>query len=335
MKKYVVAWVLTITCGVNGEVAKSIIATPHVYVIDKISREPIANASVKAWFEVDIGWRAWTESAPIITSEAVTDKSGRCDLSGETNTGDVSVNALKEGTYYGSWENYKYSRNDLTNCWLPNNHVITIALQRVEHPIPLFVRRIEQELFSTNDFFKQANNKLELDLFKGDWLPPVGTGSVADIVFQKKYIKEGGKQGFDYKGRKYLEVCEMSVCFLGKDNGLVPVNVESTCGIRLRKAPEDGYMPEVGCFTGYTGRVISSREENKCYYFRIRTKRNEKGEIVFAYYGKIYADIGLSSDFLIPEFLYYLNTTPLDRNLEWDMKTNLCPVETRTYPLEP
>lgn len=23
-------------------------------------------------------------------------------------------------------------------------------------------------------------------------------------------------------------------------------------------------------------------------------------------------------------FLYYLNPTPLDRNLEWDMKTNLC-----------
>ena len=25
------------------------------------------------------------------------------------------------------------------------------------------------------------------------------------------------------------------------------------------------------------------------------------------------------------EMAYYLNPTPLDRNLEWDMKTNLCP----------
>ena len=25
------------------------------------------------------------------------------------------------------------------------------------------------------------------------------------------------------------------------------------------------------------------------------------------------------------EFLYYLNLTPLDRNLEWDMENNLCP----------
>ena len=24
-------------------------------------------------------------------------------------------------------------------------------------------------------------------------------------------------------------------------------------------------------------------------------------------------------------FMYYLNPTPLDRNLEWDMKNNLCP----------
>ena len=26
-----------------------------------------------------------------------------------------------------------------------------------------------------------------------------------------------------------------------------------------------------------------------------------------------------------PSFMYYLNLKPLDRNLEWDMKTNLCP----------
>ena len=26
-----------------------------------------------------------------------------------------------------------------------------------------------------------------------------------------------------------------------------------------------------------------------------------------------------------PSFMYYLNPTSLDRNLEWDMKTNLCP----------
>ena len=27
----------------------------------------------------------------------------------------------------------------------------------------------------------------------------------------------------------------------------------------------------------------------------------------------------------VVHFLYYLNPNPLDRNLEWDMKTNLCP----------
>ena len=34
-----------------------------------------------------------------------------------------------------------------------------------------------------------------------------------------------------------------------------------------------------------------------------------------------FIDVGLRS----VEFLYYLNPTPLDRNLEWDMKNNLCP----------
>ena len=55
---------------------------------------------------------------------------------------------------------------------------------------------------------------------------------------------------------------------------------------------------------------------------------NEKGEILEACYGKIYGDIGTVADkknLYGVTFLYYLNPKPNDRNLEWDMKNNLCP----------
>ena len=74
---------------------------------------------------------------------------------------------------------------------------------------------------------------------------------------------------------------------------------------------------------------FDSKDPNRCYTFRIRSRRNEKGELVEAYYGKIYGDFEFEGDdkkgLIGVKFLYYLNPTSLDRNLEWDMKNNLCP----------
>ena len=51
--------------------------------------------------------------------------------------------------------------------------------------------------------------------------------------------------------------------------------------------------------------------------------------MISAIYGKIYGDFnfeGFDKKGLTGiSFLYYLNPNPLDRNLEWDMKNNLCP----------
>ena len=74
---------------------------------------------------------------------------------------------------------------------------------------------------------------------------------------------------------------------------------------------------------------FDDRDNGRCYTFRIRTRRNDKGELVEAYYGKIYGDFEFEGDdkkgLIGVKFLYYLNPKSLDRNLEWDMKTNLCP----------
>ena len=61
---------------------------------------------------------------------------------------------------------------------------------------------------------------------------------------------------------------------------------------------------------------------------RIRTELDDEGNIKNAHYGKIYGDFRLceSREKVVDiDFLYYLNPTPNDRNLEWDRKHNLCP----------
>jgi len=54
---------------------------------------------------------------------------------------------------------------------------------------------------------------------------------------------------------------------------------------------------------------------NRIYYFRVRTKMDENGNVVSAHYGKIYGDF--------MQFRYYFNPTPNDRNIEYDPKQNL------------
>ena len=100
----------------------------------------------------------------------------------------------------------------------------------------------------------------------------------------------------------------------------------------IRNAPEDGYESKYLCWKGrmkslqYSGHFDGKRN----FAFRIRTQRDEKGEISSAYYGKVYGDItfkklfGNSLAVASVTFLYYLNPTPNDRNLEWDMRNNLC-----------
>jgi hypothetical protein len=61
--------------------------------------------------------------------------------------------------------------------------------------------------------------------------------------------------------------------------------------------------------------VGKTRDAHHNYYIRVRTKVDDRGNIVSAHYGKIYGDF--------MQFKYYLNPTINDRNVEFDPKQNL------------
>lgn len=317
----------------------------RAYVIDEITHDPIPNIKVSASFSNDNGWKAWTESAPIYHDTQMTDVNGFCTLKGKTNIGRAGCGVDKQGAkYYGAGgRGFRFTEKNIFGAWQPDNLVATIRLQRVEHPIPLFVKRIELRDYERGiGGFDGTNSVLRFDLMKGDWLPPYGNGTVADMSIssmvgltesERRFLPQEGTWGklqfFNLIVNVDLNECDF----------LKSATVNPQGGIKIRMAERDG--GDKRCVRVMGKKKVVDRHgdwrcerfndhmPDRCYTFRIRTRRNDKGELVEAYYGKIYGDFEFEGDdkkgLIGVKFLYYLNPKPLDRNLEWDMKNNLCP----------
>ena len=306
-------------------------------VLDRCSEAPIQGVEVKAWFKVDIGWRAWSEPTPIITDVKTTDSCGMCVLEGRTNVGHISCEVVNPPSgYYGAYGgDFQYNRKSLFGVWQPDNLVVTIKLQRVEKPIPLFVRQIFSRASASvsSNYFDIGKGKMQFDLLKGSFLPPIGRGEYADICFTRLEREDLGI-GTNFNGRTSLAYRDgMMVEFLGDGNGLIEIPSKKTDGIKIRTAPLEGYKADYLVTKGKDKSVkyFTSSNPDRNFAFRIRTKKDADGRIVSTYYGKIYGDIVIKKPYGVeelvaaPSFMYYLNPKPIDRNLEWDMKNNLCP----------
>ena len=199
-KRKVLALLSIVAISAYGDLAKL-----NVVVVSAEDGKPIPGLLVSASFSNDNGWKAWTESAPINHDAQKTDILGRCRLSGKTNNGEVGcwVDSKQDG-YYGTigGEKLKFTRQNLFGVWQPDNLVVTIRLQRIEHPIPLFVKSFSGGgSDSVNiDIFSEGNGCLKLDLLKGAYLPPVGNGEHADIIFTRLPHEDLG-MGTNFNGR--------------------------------------------------------------------------------------------------------------------------------------
>lgn len=319
----------------------------NVSVVDDATENPIEGVRVTGYFTVDIGGRAWTESSVPNKMSALTDKSGTCGLAGKTNCGKVGcwIENPPSGYYCPAkgW-GHTYLKRDIFGVWQPDNLVATIRLQRVEHPIPLFVKRVElRDNKNGIGGLDGTNSVLRFDLMKGEWLPPYGNGEVADLLIDSKLTITDRERKFRYATKKVEDVLfyELSnaIDFGGQDDFVRQLDAGKMAGIKIREAAEFnpgnrviramGMRKVIAKNKNWHCEYYSDKDADRCYTFRIRTRRNDEGKLVEAYYGKIYGDFEFEGDdkkgLIGVKFLYYLNPTSLDRNLEWDMKNNLCP----------
>ena len=307
-------------------------ASFDVLVIDSETLKPLPNVKVEGSF---LNYsRGWGIAAKDNDVDAWTDRHGLARLSGNTEKGIGGYRIYGTPNYYNAeWKEIRFQEQSLLRlgAWQPSGIVSTVRLDRVIAPIPLIVNggRIPQY---GKDAFCGENQMLSYDLMKNDWLPPFGQGCFADVHFTSKKTLLGREPHRYPSGIHTNEFyrCDVSVAFMGDGNGMIEVMPSPQAGIKLRVAPETGYESERICWRGRVSRTEykDNFDEDRCYYFRIRTEYDKDGKIRNALYGKIYGDFRLEDKkdgIKGISFLYYLNPTPNDRNLEWDMKMNLCP----------
>ena len=330
-----------------------------VRVVDERTALPISGVKIKTVFtDHTLNWGNATIDHEV---DGKTDDKGLCPASGNTNCGEAGFRIREnDGFYCTSFVKVPFSLNGgrpmpFIQWWEPDNQIITVALQRVEHPTPLFVKYVELRDFKKGiGGFDGTNSVLRFDLMKGEWLPPYGNGKVSDIeIVSSIKITGTGKYRkaypeFGWASMNFYElVSRISVSDADRITTFVG---EPNAGLKIRIAPDDLLGWSVTRLCGerqvfekngkdwYTEN-FNDLDPNRCYTFRIRSRRDENGKLVEAYFGKIYGDFEFEGDdkkgLIGVKFLYYLNPKSLDRNLEWDMKTNLCPTAGKHESLLP
>ena len=307
----------------------------YVQVLDVETGMPVKDALVRGTFESR--YPRWVNATEFSDFSTKTGVDGRLFFSGETNCGEAGFRIDKSEFHYGAhWIDVPYEKKRKLpfTWWQPDNIVVTVLLQRIERPISLFVKQLFYRGYDSvsSNYFDIGKGKMQFDLIKGSFLSPIGKGEYADICFTRLEREDLGI-GTNFNGRTSLAYRDgMMVEFLGEGNGLVEISSKKTDGIKIRTAPLDGYKADYLVAKGKdkTVNYFTSSNPDRNFAFRIRTKKDKNGKIVSAYYGKIYGDIDFKKftskvPVATPSFMYYLNPKPLDRNLEWDMKTNLCP----------
>ena len=318
----------------------------RICAVDERTAIPLSEMKVKAVF-VDHFLR-WENATVDHEIDGRTDLNGRYVATGNTNCGKAGFCFRDNDGFYDTrfiWVPFDANGKPmpLLQWWKPDNQVVTVRLQRVEHPIPLYVKRVELRDYERGiGGFDGTNSVLRFDLMKGDWLPPYGKGEVADMTISSTLvIKERERFRFEPGRYDWLYFYELrNNCSLSESDGISELMANSKDGIKIRSVTNEPAQTGILRMLGKKRMLESNgkdwccerfddRDNDRCYTFRIRTRRNDKGELVEAYYGKIYGDFEFEGDdkkgLIGVKFLYYLNPKSLDRNLEWDMRTNLCP----------
>lgn len=247
------------------------------------------------------------------------EKDGRMVLEVPNIRGRISYGVYPEGKYYPvTMQSYHFDKVD-AGRWTPWNPEITVTLPRIINPIPLYARKVRATELP-------AMGPVGFDLMVSDWIAPYGKGKTADLICEVATVVPMTDPAQPFES-------VLTITFPNVGDGLHPLFAQPKQRLTKlpRQAPENAYEPRL---TKRNARVAegaaleTSTREDQNYFFRVRTVLDPNGTVIHALYGKIHGDITwdtLNSRSGHLKFTYYLNPTPLDRNLEFDPKRNLFP----------
>lgn len=220
--------------------------------------------------------------------------------------------------------------NVVAGKWQPWNPTVEVRVDRIVNPIPMYARKV------WNIRIPSGEQPVGFDLMTGDWVAPDGKGQVADLLFTFSRKTNGAVQIPHYPGDHQLLDNALNISFSNTGDGIQSLAATGG-GLRLlREAPTNEYRStlvkrDFETVTNITSetRVVRHSDFNgdANYFFRVRTKTDDKGNITSALYGKIYGDFGgyidMGRTMFRLNFTYYLNPEPDSRNMEFNTKSNL------------
>jgi len=229
--------------------------------------------------------------------EGLTNRNGSTKLSGSGHFG-VDFRITKEGFY------------ESVGGRAPRGQVVDIVLREVRDPIAMYAKYLD---FYNTEY---VNEVLRYDFLVGDYLPPHGSGSNADIEILWKHESSGV---FHFRS-------DLTIEFLGENNGMVkfvvPIEKRYSSFKSDYKSVASGFIKKWNFSISRNGvdePELSNLDSDANYYLRIRTEVDDNGKVVYSHYGKIYGEVDSDSKG-VP---YYINPSPNDRNIEFDWKQNL------------
>ena len=249
-----------------------------------------------------------------------TDASGQVELRGETCFFNSAVRTRAEG-HYDCLVDKLWITGRSGDRWEPWPVEVELVMREIRKPHPMRAVKC-----GAGFMFRFPGNKMGpfgFDLLARDWVAPHGAGKVADFVMEGIH-RDPGDQSVDPKGW-------IRITFSNEGDGILPDAKSLKSGGSLMigryEAPEDGYLGEWK-FANFVPERPSD-EVNPIpgaplFLFRIRSTVVD-GKVEQGLYGKIHAGLFpvLSPNIVAFRATYYLNAEPNERNLEWDMKTNL------------
>ena len=264
-----------------------------------------------------------------------TDKSGIFGAERMGTDGSCVYRVSKEG-FYDTRGRYFFKdgileQSLLDKRWAPWNPTVDIILKEKKKPIPLYVWQSKIVRFP-------KGKEVGFDCKEGDLLAPHGKGTQADFTFF--YTSEFNPEtagAFSTGG-----LTNRMVVSAGEDGGFIVRPKDTFSGLwSVYQAPENGYQSNlVYDVERANGKMVKDSRLSDTDYliFKSRIKKNEKGEITSANYGKLYVfgygEGGERTPSEMGSVMVdcYFNPTPNDRNIEADPLTDLSSKQHWKFP---
>lgn len=214
---------------------------------------------------------------------------------------EASIGVTKKGYYAASISLGNFTGEK------PENP-ISLALSPIQSPISLIAFNWWGE--DVKFIYKGNKNVKQYDCLKADWLPPDGEGLKADMEFSLQRYNKNGKT-----------YAWFSIRFINPHDGFEEVTEYYADSMRIREAPAmKNLQNQLDFIEELHDGFPTHFPPLKNYAFRVRTQQTPSGELLSAYYGKLYNAFTFNyvKDYWACDFEYYLNPTPNDRNLEYN-----------------